>query len=206
MRLERMFKAQRGRENALCLIPEMKDHERGVELNREWCRERRHFDADRFDVVADLDRERRACDPKIPRELPHPCFYGVRRHDQVIDQGPGTERRDPGEFEREIWREALLLRSCQHGAVGVTWDPRVRILEVRAVAAWLQPATPRPCNPRRSRPSRKTRRSCAGSVIVDAATALAPVTRAVSELAGVVIVYSRLSRAPLCHPWTGSWR
>ena len=91
-----------------CLIPEMQDHERGVELNRERCRERRHFDADRLDIVADLDREGRASDPKIPRELAHPCFYGIRRHDQVIDQGPGTERRDPGEFEREIWREAFL--------------------------------------------------------------------------------------------------
>ena len=66
----------------------MQDHERGVELNRKRSRDRRHFDADRFDIIADLDREGRASDPEIPRELTHPGFYSVRGHDQVIDQGP----------------------------------------------------------------------------------------------------------------------
>ena len=131
--IQRVCEAQRGRENAVRLIPEMQDHERGVELNRKRSRDRRHFDADRFDIIADLDREGRASDPEIPRELTHPGFYSVRGHDQVIDQGPGTERRDPGEFEREIWREAFLARPCQHCAIGVTCDPGVRIGEVRAV-------------------------------------------------------------------------
>jgi hypothetical protein len=80
----------------------MKDHERGVELNRERCRERLQFDTDRVDNVADLDREGRARDPNIPRELPHSCFHGVRCHDQVIDQGPGTRWCDHGKFERQI--------------------------------------------------------------------------------------------------------
>ena len=57
----------------------MKDHERGVELNRERRGERSHFNADRIGVVTDVNRERRACDSEISLILPVNEWKAIRK-------------------------------------------------------------------------------------------------------------------------------
>ena len=47
---------------------------------------------------------------QVACELHHACGDCVRCDDQVVQQRVGARRRDSRELERQVWREALVLR------------------------------------------------------------------------------------------------
>lgn len=121
----------RGGEAPVGLVAEVQDHQRGEVFDGERNRCAGHLYANRVDVFLHVDDNRVADEAEVPRELPHAVSDRVRSDYQIVEQGIGAHRRQPGGLEREVRREALLQRARQNRPIRLARNPRIGIVEVR---------------------------------------------------------------------------